>query len=189
DGIDRPLTHPLTLPAPPEGAEGAREAWRWAARSVLRMSMVRVMGPTSPGTGVIARAFGLTEAKSTSPASLPVSSRLVPTSITTTPSLTMSPVTMRTPPAATQRMAPAGRGEVAGARVARRHGGVAADEELGEGLSHEARAPHHHRFRPLDRDPVVIEDLDATGRRARHQGRLAPEEIAEAHRVQAVGVL
>ena len=49
------------------GALAAGESWRLAARSVLRISMAMVMGPTPPGTGVMARTFGLTEAKSTSP--------------------------------------------------------------------------------------------------------------------------
>ncbi len=55
--------------------------------------MVMVIGPTPPGTGVMAEAMGATEAKSTSPQSLPFSSRFMPTSITTAPSLTISAVT------------------------------------------------------------------------------------------------
>src|SRR5207248_1758279 len=55
-----------------------------------------------PGTGVTPAARGATESKSTSPASLPVSRRLTPTSITQAPSFTMSPVIMRGRPAATQ---------------------------------------------------------------------------------------
>ena len=39
------------------------------ARTVLRMSMAMVIGPTPPGTGVIARHFGATASKSTSPTS------------------------------------------------------------------------------------------------------------------------
>ena len=42
-----------------------------AAVRVLRMSIAMVMGPTPPGTGVMAQAFGSTAAKSTSPQSLP----------------------------------------------------------------------------------------------------------------------
>ena len=50
------------------------------------------MGPTPPGTGVIRDACFDTEAKSTSPTSLP-SKRLIPTSITTALFLTISRVT------------------------------------------------------------------------------------------------
>lgn len=49
--------------------------------------MATVIGPTPPGTGVIADAFAATSSKATSPQSLPFSSRLIPTSITTAPRL------------------------------------------------------------------------------------------------------
>ena len=62
-------------------------------------------------------------------------------------------------------------------------------EELGQRLAHQPRAAHHHRLRALQRDAVVVEDLEAAGRRARDHGRLAAEQIAQAHRVQPVGVL
>ena len=57
-----------------------------AASRVLDISIARVMGPTPPGTGVIAAHCGATEAKSTSP-TMPSSVRLMPTSMTTAPSL------------------------------------------------------------------------------------------------------
>ena len=63
--------------------------------------MAIVIGPTPPGTGVIARTRGLTVAKSTSPASLPSGSRFTPTSTTTASGRTMSPVTTPGRPAAT----------------------------------------------------------------------------------------
>ena len=52
-----------------------------------------VIGPTPPGTGVIAPATSFTSSYSTSPLSLPFSSGVLPTSITTAPSLTSSFVT------------------------------------------------------------------------------------------------
>jgi hypothetical protein len=70
---------------------------------VLRRSIAIVIGPTPPGTGVMARALRLADSKSTSPTSFPVSSRLIPTSMITAPSFTMSPVTTPALPAATQR--------------------------------------------------------------------------------------
>ena len=56
-----------------------------------------VIGPTPPGTGVIAPAIALTEAKSTSPTTRvrPSGSAaaLIPTSMTVAPGLTQSPLT------------------------------------------------------------------------------------------------
>ena len=73
------------------------------AASVLCKSIVTVSNPTPPGTGVICEATSFTPAKSTSP-TRPVSSRFMPTSITTAPGLTMSAVTNRGRPMATMRM-------------------------------------------------------------------------------------
>ena len=50
------------------------------------------MGPTPPGTGVMAETISLTPSKSTSPQSLPSSPRFMPTSTMTAPGLTMSRV-------------------------------------------------------------------------------------------------
>jgi len=73
-----------------------------AASIVLTISMVTVIGPTPPGTGVIAEATSATAAKSTSPHSLPAVSRFIPTSITTAPGFTIPAVSMlRRPTAAT----------------------------------------------------------------------------------------
>ena len=66
-----------------------------------------VMGPTPPGTGVIYDALGATFSKSTSPTSLyprgesGSSTRLMPTSMMTAPSLTISAVSNLGLPAAT----------------------------------------------------------------------------------------
>src|SRR5438045_5359404 len=71
-----------------------------AARTVFDMSIAIVIGPTPPGTGVIFDATSRTDSKSTSPCSfdpaLAVGSvtRFVPTSITTAPGFTMSPLTI-----------------------------------------------------------------------------------------------
>src|SRR5437879_2097666 len=69
-----------------------------AAASVLRSRQAIVIGPTPPGTGVIAPATLLVAAKSTSPAirtlpSAPVI-RLIPTSMTVAPGLIQSAVTI-----------------------------------------------------------------------------------------------
>ena len=62
------------------------------------------MRPTPPGTGVIHEHFGATCSKSTSPTILPFSSRLIPTSTSTTPGLTISAVTKPGIPTATIMM-------------------------------------------------------------------------------------
>src|SRR5262249_1968959 len=58
-----------------------------AACTVLYRSMVIVIGPTPPGTGVIFDATPRTASKSTSPTSLPSASRFIPTSTTPSPAL------------------------------------------------------------------------------------------------------
>ena len=73
---------------------------------VLTSNIVIVIGPTPPGTGVIADATAETPAKSTSPHNLPASLRFMPTSMITAPGLTMSAVTvLRRPTAATSTSA------------------------------------------------------------------------------------
>ena len=74
-----------------------------AAATVLASSIAIVIGPTPPGTGVIAPATSLTGSKSTSP-TRPSSVRLVPTSITVAPGLTISAPTIRGEPTAATRM-------------------------------------------------------------------------------------
>src|SRR5690606_4112838 len=64
-----------------------------AACRVLARSMAMVIGPTPPGTGVMAPARSFAASKSTSPTSLPSGRRLIPTSTTKAPSLIQSPWT------------------------------------------------------------------------------------------------
>ena len=69
---------------------------------VFTSSIVIVIGPTPPGTGVIQPATSRTPAKSTSPQSLPSSLRFMPTSMTMAPGLTIAAVSvLRRPTAAT----------------------------------------------------------------------------------------
>ncbi len=74
-----------------------------AALNVLASSIAIVIGPTPPGTGVIAPATSATASKSTSP-TRPSSVRFVPTSITVAPGLTISAVTNPGEPTAATRM-------------------------------------------------------------------------------------
>src|SRR5829696_8097365 len=79
--------------------EGDQAPRARAAFRVFTSSIARVIGPTPPGTGVMAAARSFAAAKSTSP-TRPSFVRFVPTSITTAPSPTMSPVTSPAEPAA-----------------------------------------------------------------------------------------
>src|SRR6476620_3368997 len=74
-----------------------------AASTVLRRSIAIVIGPTPPGTGVIAPATSLADGKCTSPRR-PSSVRLTPTSMTVAPGFTMSPVIISGRPTAAIRM-------------------------------------------------------------------------------------
>src|SRR6056297_1764726 len=67
-------------------------ARRLALSRVLYNNMVIVIGPTPPGTGVMAAALRQAAAKSTSPISFFSSTRFTPTSITTAPGLIQSPL-------------------------------------------------------------------------------------------------
>src|ERR1051326_2217418 len=75
-----------------------------AACTVFHNSIARVIGPTPPGTGVIAPAISFALSNSTSPTSLPLEDRVIPTSITVAPGLMWSPVIAPGRPVATMRM-------------------------------------------------------------------------------------
>lgn len=62
-----------------------------AAFTVFFMSIAIVIGPTPPGTGVIADATGSAVSNSTSPTSFFGAILFMPTSITTAPGFIMSP--------------------------------------------------------------------------------------------------
>ena len=144
-----------------------------------------VIGPTPPGTGVIAAAWAAHSAVAQSPTRRPSGRRLMPTSMTTLSFDTQSPRTISgRPAAATGGSARRPGGQVAGAGVGDGDGGVGVgqqgghwfadqDEERPErsgrsvsgrqtnGLPADQRRRHRHR-RPLPHPP----DLAAECRRA-----------------------
>ena len=149
-----------------------------------------VIGPTPPGTGVIAPATSRTASKSTSP-TRPSSVRFTPTSITAAPGFTQSAFTRRGEPTAATRMSarrqtPA---RSAGPRVANGDRGVRVQEQAGERPADQDRAADHHRLRALRLDPGVAEELHHALRRARHQARAALGEQSGASGGQPVDVL
>src|SRR5829696_359886 len=88
DRLRAPAGGPYFLRQPDAGVTTARAR---AAFTVFTSSIAIVIGPTPPGTGVIAPATCFAASKSTSPTN-PSSVRFVPTSITVAPGRTMSAV-------------------------------------------------------------------------------------------------
>src|SRR4029078_8818098 len=86
----------------------ARPARRCAATTVLRKRQAIVIGPTPPGTEVIARATSSASSNATSPSSLRVpsgcSTRSCPTSMTVAPRLSQEPLTNSGRPTAATTM-------------------------------------------------------------------------------------
>ena len=85
--------------------------------------------------------------------------RLVPTSITTAPSRTMSPVTRPAEPTAATSTSASRHtaGEVARARMAVGDGGVRCEQQLSHRLAHEDRAPEHDRSGAAQLDLRLLE--------------------------------
>ena len=116
-------------PSPTSSAGIGRPRRRQAACRVLRSRQAMVIGPTPPGTGVMAEATSAASAKATSPTSRVLPSpaagfgtRLMPTSITMAPGLIQSPRTISGRPTAATRMSARRQtsGEVARLRMGRR---------------------------------------------------------------------
>ena len=72
-----PRSRRLTFDRPRGPARASESSADWM---VLTSSIVTVIGPTPPGTGVMREAFSRTASKSTSPTRRPSASRLMPTS-------------------------------------------------------------------------------------------------------------
>ena len=119
-----------------------------AESRVFSSSMAMVIGPTPPGTGVMAAGpLGGRRELHVAHQLAARAVRLVPTSMTIAPSLIQPPrMASGLPSAATTTSAPAHLGgEVAGARVADRDGGVGRRQQQGHRLADDVRAAHHHR--------------------------------------------
>ena len=155
-----------------------------AASKVLRMSMATVIGPTPPGTGVIAAATADDGIE------VDVAGQLAGVEAV---DADVDHPRARLHHVAGHHARPAGRhaqdvgaprvaGEIAGPRVAHRDRGVAREQQLGERLADQARAADHHRLGAFQLGAVVIEDLQAARRGARHGGRRAGQQPAEIHR-------
>ena len=153
-------------------------------------SIAIVIGPTPPGTGVIAPATSLTASNSTSPTS-PSSVRLVPTSITVAPGLTISAPTSRGEPTAATRMS--AREQTAGRSRVREWQTVTVafspEEQRRERPADQDRAAEHHGLSALDGRPGLTQQLDDPARRARDEPRPPLGEQARAGGAEPVDVL
>ena len=157
--------------------------WSLAAMRVFFISMAIVMGPTPPGTGVIAEHFGSTEAKSTSPQSLPFSSRFMPTSMTTAPS------EFRLSDRGYQNVSPAGDfGEVLGTAVADRDGAVLVEQQHCHRLSDDIASADHHTLLTGYLDAAFLDKLHDAGGSAGKKVVFADHDLADVFLAESVHI-
>ena len=145
-----------------------------------------VIGPTPPGTGVIAPATSIASSKATSPSNLRVpsdcSTRSWPTSMTVAPGLSQLPRIISGRPTAATTMS--GRRTAAGRSRVREWATVTVQlswsSSCAIGLPTMFERPTTTASRPLRLAEFVPEQHQATERRARHQ-RLEPDREAARH--------
>ena len=141
-----------------------------------------VIGPTPPGTGVIAPATVAALSKCTSPTSrvLPsprsgASIRLMPTSITVAPGLIQSPGTISGRPDGGHHdiSPPHGGGQIPGARMRDGHGAAVAQKQVRHGFADDIAAPDDHGVKARQAAVMVAQHHQTAKRRAGHH-RLLP---------------
>ena len=161
-----------------------------------------VMGPTPPGTGVIApgdldRRVEIDVANQAHPAlrrAGPVvrEIRLMPTSITVAPGAIQSPGTMRGRPTARRPGYRRGGIPRRGSRVrewAIVHRAVLAEQQLRHRFADDVGAAEHEGAQPLQRAQPVLQHRQAAARRARRQRLAAGRQPAGVDDVEAVDIL
>ena len=164
-----------SVTAPP--APAGRRA-RWAATRVLRSRTAMVIGPTPPGTGVIAPATSLAAgeidvADQPGLAVLGAGTRLMPTSITVAPGFSQSPLTISGRPTAATTMS--ARRTTSGRSRVRLWAMVTVqfsrEQQLRHRLADDVGAADHHRLEPGQVAEPVLEQHQAAERRAGHERR------------------
>ena len=154
--------------------------------------MARVIGPTPPGIGASRRPPRRPRGRRRRPGLRSASVRVMPTSTTAAPGLIMSAVSR---PGTGRHdhdvRGPGVRGQVLGAGVAQRHGGVLgpAGQQQAERAAHGDPAADDGDVGARDGDPVAAQQFHDAARGARRRAGLAQDELAEVGRVQAVRVL
>ena len=79
--------------------------------------------------------------------------------------------------------------QVAGLRVADRHGRVLVEQQHRDGLAHDVAAAHDHCVLAGDGNAAALENLDDSGGRAGRERRPAGQQTACIHGMKAVDVL
>ena len=164
---------------------------RPAACTVFRSSTVVVTGPTPPGTGDSAPAIPWTLSASNVPGDLPrfVGGRPHVHDGGTRPDV----LTAEEPGPADRRDEhiglPRDRGQVAGAGVADRDGGVPGQQELRHRLPDHHAPPGNNRTGPAERHVVGVQQFHDRGGGGGREGRQAAHEASRAERADAVHVL
>ncbi len=133
------------------------------------------MGPTPPGTGVMAPATAQASSKATSPTSRP-SAPAVDADIDhhRAGGDPLPAHHLGTADRGDQHLgAPAFLGQVAGARMGDGDGAIGAEQQLRHRPADDLRAPQHHRARATQRHAEFRQDVHHPTRRAGHQARLA----------------
>ena len=164
-------------------------AWFRAARMRWVSRIAFVSGPTPPGTGVIAEATGAAE--SVDVADDAAARTLMPTSTTTAPGRSISPVTSPGRPTATITISASRTSarQVGRARVADRHRGVLPEEQERRGLAHDVGTAHHDRALAGELDPGALEDLHRRVRGSGQEALVAECQQARVEGMNAVDVL
>ncbi len=166
---------------------------RSAARTALRRSMARVMGPTPPRRGVIHPATSATDSSTSERTLRP--SHVVPAPTTAAPGFTMSGVTSPGEPAAATTMSARRTWSARSGTAGVDHGdsGVAARalqrQQQRQGSADGDATTDHHDVPSLHGHVVGVEELDDARRCARQRPRRAHHQTPQVQRVQAVDVL
>ncbi len=158
----------------------------------MARSIALVIGPTPPGTGVIAPATSSTASKSTSP-TRPVSVRLTPTSMTVAPGLTWAgPISPGTPTAATRMSASlvtSARSEVRECAIDTVASAPRSASISARGLPTRKDRPHDDGPSPRGGDLVMVEQPHHPGGGAGPETGPAQHEQPETVGVEPVDVL
>ena len=192
---DRPLTAWLIRPTssrrypvarysrssvgPWPSAGAGKPAIAQAARTVLASRQAIVIGPTPPGTGVIAPAISVTSAKATSPTmrDLPPSCRHPVDADVDHGGAGLDPIAphhLRSSDRREQHVgAAADRRQIARLGMRHRHRRVLRQQELRQRLADDVGAADHHRLEPGERRLHGLGEKHAADRRAWRQRRQA----------------
>jgi hypothetical protein len=152
-----------------------------------------VIGPTPPGTGVTARAWpsaSVTASPTIRDPPFAPATRLMPTSITTAPGFTQSPLTNPASGGDDQDVGGARDDrQVAGVDVRHRHRRLALEQQQRDRLADDVRFADHHRVEAVIVIDHAVEQLHAAERCARDQFAAAGGQPPDIDRMEPVDIL